>query len=816
MLRQNPGFALTAIVSIALAVGANSAIFSFQDALLFRPLPVENPSTLVTVNSRNPVGRFEGFSYPDFADVRDKTTSFDGLVAYRLIPAGISRDENSQPQFRVGMLATGNMFDLLGVKPHLGRGFLPDEDQLPGRNPVVVLTYDLWKNEFDGDPSIVGSTIRIGRAGGSEFTVIGVAPESFTGMDLVLRPAFIVPVMMGPQLLGQTDVMLRDRNTPGNADMFYVKGRLKSGVSLEAANADVSALAKTFEQMYPNTHRGRGAAVRTEIRSRLDAAPILGGVVAAVFGVMLVILLIACANVMNLMLTRGRSRAREIAIRLSLGANRARLIRQLMIESLMIAMAGGALGLLIAQRAVDIFSTWELPGDVSGGFSFELDSRVLLFTLAVSVISAVMFGLIPAFRSTKTDLTDALKSGGLSSARRRSFVKNGLVAVQIAGSIVLVMAAAQMYRNTSRALAANPGFSMDHRLTMRLDPEVAGYSPERAMQFYETLVDSVRGAPGVKSAALAGGLPFTTEALTARVAPEGYELPPGIDALTVRSDIVDEHYFQTLNMALLRGRGFTPSDQADAPRVAVVNEAFAQRFFGGNALHKRMWIGIDKDEVAVEVVGVSVTGKYQSAVEQPAPFIYLPLRQHSRPRMTLITETSGDAVAMAPALRTLIRSIDPNMPIFSVRTMEDVFERNGEAPIHIFNMVFSATALMGFFLAMIGLYSVVAYQVARRTREFGIRMALGAERSQVMKSLLKQAAVVAGIGMGIGLGLSIAIRPVLLAMLGRPTAGGAPSGFEPLLLVCLPLALMLITLAAAAIPARHALRIDPQQALRQD
>src|SRR5215510_8796906 len=816
-LCQKPAFALTAIVSIALAIGANSAIFSFQDALLLRPLAVQDPSTLVTVNSRSTTGGYSGFPYPDVLDIRDKNSSFDGLIAYRLIPAGVARDEKSQPQFKAGFLVSGNFFQLLGVKPYLGRGFRPDEDEVIGRDAVVVLSYDYWRNELGADPSIIGRRIRLGHSGGEDFNVIGVAPESFTGMDLFIRPAFYVPIMMGPKVLGMSDDMLKDRSTQARENSFYIKARLRR-VSTQAADADVAALSTALEKTYRASNEGRRATVRTEMQSRLDFSPILGGIVAAVFGLMLVILIIASANVMNLMLGRGRSRAREIAIRLSLGSGRVRLVRQLMAESLMIAIAGGALGLLLAQIAVDFFSTWEIVGDAPIKLGFQLDMRVLVFTLVISIFSAVLFGLVPAFRSTRSDLVVALKAGNSSDSRKRFWGRNTLVAVQIAGSIVLVMTAASMYRNTTRLLKGNQGFALDHRLTIRLDSEVAGYTLPQSEQLFRRLMDRTAELPGIRSAALSSGLPFTTDGLLMNVAPEGFELPQRQTGVPVRGEIVDENYFGTFGVAILTGRGFSSSDNANSPKVAVVNQALAERVFGGNAIGKRIRIGIGNKPSWVEVVGESVTAKYQSVAEPPQPSMYLAYRQNLQPRMTLIAQTVGDPSEPAPAVRALIRSLDPTIPVLSVQAMDALFHRTAAAQINVLNGVFGSTGIMGFFLALVGLYAVVSYQVANRTREIGIRMAIGAERFQVMRMILRQAGTVAGFGMSIGLALSVALRPALLASLGRPntTTGGPLAGFDPLLFGLVPLSLMLITLTAAAIPARRASRVDPQRALREE
>jgi predicted permease len=476
----------------------------------------------------------------------------------------------------------------------------------------------------------------------------------------------------------------------------------------------------------------------------------------------------------------------------------------------MIALAGGGFGLLIAEAGAEFFSTLELPGDAPIKFAFQLDARVLLFTLAVSVASALLFGLVPAIHSVRRDLTGTLKAGELENPRRRFFGRNLLVAVQVAGSIVLVMASAQMYRNTGRLLKASPGFTIDHRLTVRLDPEVAGYAPAQTEQLYRTVVERVRSLPGIKSVALAHALPFTTDGIVASVIPEGYEFPAGQKAATMGGNIVDDHFFGTLEMPIVAGRGFQPGDRADTPNVAVVNQEFAKRFFAGNAVGKRVRVESLGDGTS-EIVGVTANAKFQTPVEQPQPFIFVPVSQFPRSRLSLIAETSGDAVTMATPIRELIRSLDPNIPIFSVRTLENIFEKGPAAQLRLFNVVFSASGIMGFFLALVGLYAVVAHQVSRRTREIGVRMALGAERLDVLGMILKQAGMVAGVGVIVGLVLSLAARAALLTSLGVRT-----TNFDSFVLVFVPLGLLMTTLLAAAIPARRASRIDPQRALRQD
>src|SRR5262245_10245450 len=483
-LRKNPGFALTAILSIALAIGANSAIFSLQQALLLRPLAIAKPSEVVSITSRTQSGVVEAFTYPDFVELRDKNRSFEGLVGYQLVGTAVARDEKSQPDFRIGFLVSGNFFDVIGVKPALGRGFRADEDEVPGRDAVVVLSHDFWKEVLGSDPSIVGEHLRLGPGASLDFTVIGVAPDSFTGMDLFFRPAFYVPNMMGPQVMGEPD-LLTDRRYTGGRNDVNVKGRLKPGVAVQAANADVACIVQVQESAFPNTNTGRKSAVRTEMQARVDYAPILAGIVAAVAGVMIVILAIACANVANLMLGRGRARAREISVRLAIGASRGRLLRLLLMESMVIALASGLLALVAAYFSLSILSNIDIPSDLPFHLRFQIDERVLWFTVIVSAGSALLFGLLPAIQATRLDLVSMMKAGESVGRRKRIFGSRALVVVQIAGTMILLVLTTQGRRNFDQVLASNPGFRIDHRITMRLNPEALNYAKEKTQEFYE-------------------------------------------------------------------------------------------------------------------------------------------------------------------------------------------------------------------------------------------------------------------------------------------------------------------------------------------
>jgi predicted permease len=577
---------------------------------------------------------------------------------------------------------------------------------------------------------------------------------------------------------------------------------------MQEADAEASALAKSLERTYPATNRAFGAALRTEMQARLDNDPATPLMIAVLFAIVMVALLIACANVANLMLSRGQVRAREIAVRLAIGASRGRLVRQLMAESLVIALTGGALGLLVAQFGVAIVAALPVADEVPIQPIVQLDARALWFTLLVSLATAILFGLVPALRSAKSDLVPALKTGPSGQNRKRFFGRNALVTAQIAGSVVLLVAASQLYRGFGFLLSHSPGFRFDHRLTLSLDPSLIRYTPEQTVQFFKTLMDRAREVPGVKSVALSSSIPMGSWR-GETVIPEGYQFPSGQESAHVWAGTVDDHYLQTLGIRLLDGRGFEPTDRADSPRVAVVNELFAKHYLGKNPIGKR--IRLEQPGAPwIEVVGVTPTTKYAQMFEPSLDYVYLPFSQNPRGQMSLIAESYGDPTALAAPLRELVRSIDANVPIYGIRTMADIVDQRAVKLMHVLNGIVASIGLLGLALALVGLYAVVAYQVARRTREIGIRMALGADRTGVMRMILKQAAAIGLTGVGIGLVLSFAGSRVLSASIM------ATPGFDPVLFTLVALGLLLTTVLAAAIPARRASRVDPMVALRQD
>ena len=801
-LRRRPGFAFAAIVSIGLAIGANAAIFSLADAFFLRPLEVPDPFGVVTFATR-PSTDDGRLSYPEYLDVRDSNRSFAGLAAVQVLRAGLARDANTQPELKIGFAATADLFETFRVLPRLGRGFRPEENLVPRRYAVVVLGEGLWRRDFSADPGVVGRRVRLN---GIDFEVIGVVPDSFDGLFDLARPTFFVPLMMTPALERSIDdAQLSDRGRRTLA----VKGRLRPGVTREAASAEAATIFAGFATTYPQTNRSMTAAVLTETQSRVDGNPYQPLLVALLGLLTLVLLAIACGNVANLVLGRASARTREIGVRLAMGADRKRLVRQLMTESLVLAFAGGVVGAVVAGGAVWLLETFAPASglDVPTPLAIRLDARSIGLTFLIAAGSAVLFGLVPALRAGRTDLLSALKPGAAEGSRERMIGRSILVIVQVAGSLVLMVAATQLARGMSYVLVQDPGFSTDRRITMRLDPSLAGYSPAQTEQFYRTLTDRAGSTPGVRAVGLTSSLPMIPGFTPVAVAPEGFAFAPGQESITIVSSSVDHGYFDALGVGIVSGRGFLETDTADSPRVVVVDQTFASRYLGSSPIGKRLRL-VQAGRTA-EVVGVTGPSRHNSIFNPPQPFFYVPVTQHPIPRMTLIVETAGDPAAMAAPLREVIRSIDINVPVYRVETMEELFDQRTVAVAKLIGGITVIVGLVGLCLALIGLYAIVSYQVSRRTKEIGIRMAIGAMRSQVLGMVLKHAAVMGITGVAIGTAISFAGGRGLTIALGAPQ-------FDPLLFGLVPIALIATTLLAALVPARRASTIDPQQALRQD
>ena len=801
MFHRNPGFAAAAVVSIGLAIGANATIFSLSDALFLRPLAVADPASVATVGTR-PWADDGRLSYADYRDFRDATRSFTNLAAVRTVRAGVARDAASAAQLRIGFAVSANFLGTFGVAPVAGRDFTTGEDE--ARRALVLLGEDYWTRELGRDASVVGGTLRLN---GRIVDVIGVVPDAFAGLFDLARPAFYVPLDMGPALDGDRDeAQLTDRDRR----LFTVKGRLAAGVSIAAANEEASAISRTLAPSRPGTVRPMDTVVLSELRSRFAGDPNTPRLLALLGALTVVLLCIACGNVANLVLGRASARTREIGVRLAVGAGRWRLVRQLLIESLVLALAGGAAGAMIAAGAIELLRTFAPTSglDVPTPLLIDLDARALLITFGIAAASALVFGLAPALRAGRSDVLSAIRPGAGDHGRERMMGRTALVIVQVAGSVVLLVAATQIARGFSFVLGQDPGFSTDNRLTMRLDPRLAGYTPERTEQFYRELAAQAAALPGIRSVGLATAMPTTAGFAVVGVAPEGFTFPPGQDRATIVSASVDPAYFSTLGVRLVQGRGFAPSDRADSPWVAIVDETFAARYLKPNPVGQRLRF-VELGGRMAEVVGVSAASRHNSVFMPSQPFIYLPLAQHPASGLTLVAHTERDAAAMADAMRGVVQSIDANVPVYRVETTAEIFEQRTKRLARLVNGIVTAVGIVGLTMSLIGLYAVVAHQVSRRTREIGIRMALGALQGQVLGMVLRRAAAMGVGGVALGTALSSAAGYGLTAGLGLPS-------FDAALFAAVPVTLVATTLLAAAIPARRAATIDPQRALRQD
>lgn len=808
-LRRTPGLAAFVVITLALGIGMTATPFSMLDALIFRPYPVPNPSSVVTLVSTSQDNGFDNFSYREYLEIRDQTKSYDGVIANAALAAvGFSTKPGATPLVRGGMLVSGNYFRVLGVEPKLGRGFRDDEDQVPGRDAVAVLAPDFWKREFAGDPSVVGRTIRLN---GVDFTVIGVAPDKFPGMYIFVRPDFYVPLAM---------VRVFSTNPQKNffvdrdARELVVRARLKPGTTLREARNELAVLARGFEREYPKVNRDRGAAVRTqfEMRTRDNDVNWKFSVIFTILA--LAVLLVACTNAAGLLLSRARTRTREIAIRLAIGAGRFRLIRLLLTESLVLALLGGLGGIAVGYAGIELLGTFSIPTELPVKVPFRMDTRVLLVSLALSVVSAVVCGLAPALQSTRMDLVNGLKSADVDEpgrGRRRLSGRNALVVAQVAMSLMLLAASFLMLRGFQHSLLEGTGFAKDHLLMVRFDPRLVQYDAAQTQQFYKLLAERLRGTMGVESTGYTLDPPLGLEDLD-RVSfvPDGFEMPRYRESFMATMDPVDEGYFRTMGIPILRGRGFLASDTAEAPRVAVVNEHFANHYWpGADAVGKRFRLD-GASGTPVEIVGVAQTIKYRETFENSKDFVYMPLAQHPVPRLVLLLRSTGDPLEMVKPVKEVVRSLDPNMPMLETRTYEDLYRYSAVRGPRVAVLMVGTLGLVGLLLSIAGLYGLVAYNVSRRTREIGIRMAIGARPADVLRQMMGKGLRLVAIGTVIGLAMGVAVEKLMNSMLFN--AGGVDLAVY---LLVVP-SMVLVTMLAAYVPARKASRIEPTRALRYE
>ncbi|HEY2149384.1 MAG TPA: ABC transporter permease [Vicinamibacterales bacterium] len=811
MLAASPSFTVVAVLSLAIGIGANCAIFSFADGLPLRPLPVARPGEVLTVGSRSSLEALDASSlvssYRDYVDIRDRTNSFEGLAAFSYLTVGFASDPTATPKLTMGMMASSNLLPLMGVEPTIGRTFRNDEDQVPGRDAVVVLGRTLWEQQFASDGRILGRRVWIN---GVPFTVIGVTPASFTGLSPVVRTDFFVPLMMSPRVITDSRTGSLEARDVRN---LHLKARLKPGISQAQAQSELTVIATDLARAYPTTNQNQQFFVRTELQARVSEDPPDAMLIAMLSTLAIAVLLVACGNVAGLLTSRAPVRAREMALRLAIGAGRTRIVRQLITESLLVAVAGGVLGLGIGYAGMLLFRQIEIPSELPIALAFQMDRRALVFSLVVAVASAVIFGLVPAVQASRTDLAAIMKaSDAVAPGRRRRWGRAMLTTAQVAVSVVLLVVAMFMYRGFHQELAGGPGYRTDHLIMMGVDTSLIRYSDAQSRHFFQEVANRASALPGVKAVTLTTSIPMLNDTLNGEaIAPEGFQYPPGKEGSETLASKVDEYFFDAMAIPLVEGRNFTRQDDEGATRVAIVNQHFAQHYWPNqDPLGKRFRLKSAKD-TWVEIVGVAKTSKYIFIAEPPTDFVYLPYRQSPSSSMMLVAQSAGDPGALAAPLRDVVRGMDASMPVFNMRTMERLYHMRAISVFNVLVTTVAAMGLMGLALAIVGLYGLVAYAAARRTREIGIRMAIGATAPTVLRMVLRQGVTLAVTGLVLGLAGSIGAGVLLSAAF---PSGNDQRDFLSLALVA-PVVL-LVTVLATYIPARRASRVNPMEALRYE
>jgi predicted permease len=804
ILIRAPAFTAAAMLSLALGVGANTTIFTLINTLFLNPLPVDQPAQLVAVNTLDTknttqFGNVLPLSYPNFVDFRDGNRVFSGMTGYSA-PISLAMSEGGEPEAVFSQLVTANFFDVLGLKPAAGRFFRADEDRTPGMSPVAVITYKFWQRRFGGRANIVGHTIRLNAM---DFTIVGVAPSGFMGVTSMFGPDMWVPTMMAPVLMrSQSANMLTDRSVWS----FNGAARLAPGVTMAQAQTNLTTIARALEREYPGPNTGRGVSLmplaEATIFPGMSQGLWLGSLV--LMTVVGLVLLIACSNVANLLLARASSRRQEIAVRLALGAARGRIVRQLLTESVILGVGGGALGLLVGAWGKNVL--WSFRPAANNFVDLPIDARVLAFGITLSLVTGVIFGIIPAWQASRASLGDAMKgmrTGGGSG--RGAAIRNVLVIGQMALSLVALVAAALFLRSIQQAYAINPGFDPSRLAVLMVSPQQARYDRGRTVQFYRDVRERLSTVRGIDSVSWATNAPLWAK-IYRRVSFDGHALADGTTSVLTLVNTVDVGYFKTLGVPVRRGREFSAGDRDDTRPVAIVNETTAAKYFPGQDAVGRH-LQLEGETVSREIVGVVATTKYQTLGETPQACVFVPLEQNYSDAMVLYVRATSDPAAMIGQAQRQLRALGPDVPLIYSSTVESLLDQS-------LWMVKFGVGLLGVFgllalaLASVGIYGVMAYAVAQRTQEMGLRIALGANPWAIRGLVLRHALGLVAIGLAFGLGGALLLGRAMSSLLYGLSSADALS------LVGASLTLIIVAFVASYLPARRASRIDPVISLR--
>ena len=799
LLRKNPLFTSVAILTLALGIGMNTAVFSAIETMLLRPLPgVPDATRIVQIFRTWPGFQYGSTSPAHYFDVRQRSTDvFSGIAVWDFAPINMSAAGRTERI--MGQIVSANFFSTFEVNAARGRTFTPDEDTKPGAHQVAVLSHSGWQSVFGGDPQIVGRTILLN---GHRYTVVGVMPPEFRGPVAIVVPVLWVPLMQLAEIEPSSGHHLEDRGS----NYLNCVARLLPGVTIERASDRMKAIIAELKELYPDEYKDSGMLLLSQaeagIHPKFHGAQV--ALSSVVMAVVILLLLIACVNVANLFLARARDRGREMAVRLSLGAGRARLIRQLLTESIVFSVAAGAAGLLVAWSVIAIVNRVRLPIDIPIDPNLQLNGAVLLFTLAISLVTGILFGLVPALQATRPSLVPALK-GEAPAGGSRARMSRPLVVVQMALSLILLVCSGLFVRNLRLATTIDKGFSSDNLLLAAVDPGMNGYNRSRVDDFYRRMFERLTDMPSVRSVAFADDVILGLSSSDMSVGIPGYA-PAKNESMSINYNIVSTGYFNTLGMKLLRGRDFTTHDDSTAESAIIVNQRFGDRFWPGqDPVGKRVHTaGRDRT-----IVGVVATAKYFSLGEAPRPFMYLPLGQFHRTALVIHVRTAGDPAQFASRLRAEVAAMDPDLPLSDVRTMNN-FLGVALFPARIVGAVLGVFGLLGLLLAAVGMYGVMSYSVSQRTREIGIRMAIGAARREVIGLVMRQGMTLVVLGAAIGVaGALVAARLLRGILYGS-------GGVDLLAFTAIPAVLLSVAMIAIWIPARRAATVDPITALRTE
>ena len=802
--QRAPGFTAVAILSLGLGIGVNTTLFSLVNMLILRPLPVKDPGQLVIFSSQQKGGfPMPAFSYPEYRDIRDQTAgALSGILAYCDGLDGLSAD--GRPDRVILHYVTGNYFTLLGLKPQLGRVILPSEGKVEGGDPVIVLGYSYWKAHFAGDPNVIGKRVLIN---GHPVTVVGVAPKQFHGAQALIDVQGYLPLGMNSISAGFPG-FLENRSLRN----IYLLGRLAPGVSLNQAQARLNIVSQRLSAAYPKDSAGVTVIVQKQLLGRIQSGSELMALGGFFLAMAALVLMLACINLANLLMVRAAARQKEIAMRAALGGSRGRLIRQLLTESFLLTCFGALAGLLLSAWTCSALSSLKMQG-IPIYLDFTFDGRVLAYALGAAILAGLMLGIVPALRGSRADLATVARDGGQRSSRSPQRARSILVIAQVAASFLLLIIASLLNRSLQNGRGMDMGFDPRHVLNFSMDPHHVGYDEAQGRQFYRELLRRVRALPEVESAGLAISGPISAIPLPMQVQPEGYVSPQGQSAPTIFYDVVSPGFLDTLRIPVVRGRPFNASDNETAPRVAIISQTMAERFWPGHdPIGKKVGLTVDPVH-PVQVVGVLRDTRYLAVTLPKQPYIYVPFEQNYVPIQTLRVRYNGATeTAIAEVLKE-IGNLAPGLPVAGVETLVQQIDSSagyGFLGLRLEAGFATAMGLLALALALLGLYGVVSYAAAQRTHEIGIRMTLGASPYDIRKLVLGRGLLIVGIGLPAGLLLSLAAAPIVreLAMDISPT--------DPLALAGVAMLLACVTLAACYIPARRAMRADPTVALRNE